>query len=289
MKKILPDEGLLQKIRCPICRATVMIQDGRENGGSVSLYCEGARRHCFDFSSGGYVNLMPPGHASGGDSKQAVRARTDFLNLGHYLPVAEALRDAMAELLSPKDRFVIDAGCGEGYYTSILGEAGYTVSGIDLSKFAVDATAKRVSSKGLETGFFSVASVFELPFFDGCADGIVNVFAPCAEEEFCRVLRTGGILAVAYAGPEHLMGLKQAIYDETRENDGRADLPTQMELIKEIRVSYDTTVRTQSAIENLFAMTPYYWRTSPSDCEKLKHFEELKTAVDVIIAFYRKR
>ncbi len=288
MKRILPDQVLLQKVRCPICRASVTIRGCEGSGESISLYCEGARRHCFDFSSGGYVNLMPPGHASGGDSKQAVRARTDFLNLGHYLPVAEALRDAMAELLPPKDRFLIDAGCGEGYYTSILGEAGYTVSGIDLSKFAVDATAKRASAKGLETGFFSVASVFELPFLDACADGIVNVFAPCAEEEFCRVLRSGGILAVAYAGPEHLMGLKRAIYDEIRENDGRADLPTNMEWVKEIRVRYDMTVYGQSSIENLFAMTPYYWRTSPGDCEKLKHLEELKTAVDVIVALYRK-
>ena len=44
----------------------------------------------------------------------------------------------------------------------------------------------------------------------------------------------------------------------------------------------------QTQIQNLFAMTPYYWRTSPADAEKLRGLSELTTEVDMILSVYRK-
>ena len=93
---------------------------------------------------------------------------------------------------------------------------------------------------------------------------------------------------MAYAGPEHLMGLKRAIYDTTKENDLRADLPKNLIKIDETRIHYSISVKTDAQIQNLFAMTPYYWRTSPSDAEKLKGMTELTTDVDMIFSVYRK-
>ena len=159
--------------------------------------------------------------------------------------------------------------------------------GFDLSKFAVDSAAKRLGRAG-HGGFFSVSSVFEMPLADGSAAAIVNVFAPCAEEEYCRVLKDGGYLIVAYAGPDHLMGLKRALYDIARGNDGRADLPDAMTLVEEIRVRFDISVEGKEQINHLFAMTPYYWKTSVSDGEKLARLEQLDTEVDVILAIYQK-
>jgi len=137
-------------------------------------------------------------------------------------------------------------------------------------------------------GFFAAASVFSLPFADGSADAVVNIFAPCAEQEFSRVLRSDGVLVVVWAGKDHLMGLKQALYNKTKENDGRADLPIVLPLIEERQVRYDITVYGRENLQNLFAMTPYYWRTSPSDSEKLARLEELTTPVDMTVAVYRK-
>ena len=288
MTKVVPDITLLQSLRCPICNKSMNLQGDPTKKETVTLYCHGERRHCYDLASSGYVNLMKPGYANGGDSKPAVRARSEFLNLDLYRPAAEALCEAVCRYVQPDDGILIDAGCGEGYYTAMLAKHGLATAGVDLSRFAVDATAKRMSSVGIPHAFCGVASVFEMPFEDACASAVVNVFAPCAEAEFTRVLRHGGILAVMYAGPEHLMGLKQALYDHTRENDGRADLPTTLPLVEEIRVRFDITVKGTQNLQNLFAMTPYYWKTSVSDSEKLLSMEELTTPVDMIIAIYQK-
>ena len=281
--RTLPDRELINKIKCPQCGAGV----GLSGNGSVSLICYGARRHCFDISAAGHVNLLPPSQSGGGDSKAAVRARRDFLDKDYYLPAAMALADTLEKYLKRSD-LVVDAGCGEGYYTAIVAERGFDTLGVDISKFAAEAAAKKAAIRGLSNAFFTVGSVYELPVFDQSADAVVNIFAPCAEEEFCRALKKGGILAVVYAGPDHLMGLKSAIYDKVNENDRRADMPRNMRLLEEIRISYDITVHGQSDIQNLFSMTPYYWRTSQSDSEKLKGLESLSTAVDMIIAVYEK-
>lgn len=289
MKKIIPDGTLLRSIRCPICNQTMDLQGEATQKGTVTLYCHGERRHCYDLSSSGYVNLMKPGHANGGDSKPAVRARTEFLNLNLYRPAANALCEAVCRYIQPNDGILIDAGCGEGYYTTLLANKGFATAGIDLSRFAVEATAKRMSAEGISHAFCGVASVFEMPFENACASAVINVFAPCAEAEFSRVLRHNGILAVMYAGPEHLMGLKKILYDQTKENDGRADLPTQLSLVEEIRIRFDITVQGTQNLQNLFAMTPYYWKTSVSDAEKLNERQELTTPVDMIIAIYQKK
>ena len=280
--KVLPNQKIIKKIKCPVCGSAMELSQG---GGS--LLCHGARRHCYDFSASGYVNLMPSGYSGSGDSKAAVRARRDFLDLDLYRPAAVALADMLCERLA-SSAFIVDAGCGEGYYTNIIAERGHYTAGVDISKFAVEASAKRANARGIGNSLSAVGSVFSLPFLDGSADAVVNIFAPCAEEEFCRVLKSGGILAVVYAGPEHLMGLKEAIYDTAKENDGRADMPKNMRLLEERRVRFDITVEKNENIQNLFSMTPYYWRTSPADSEKLCGLDSLSTAVDMIIAVYEK-
>ena len=281
--KILPNEKILGALRCPICKENMSLK------GEESLICVGERHHCFDLASSGYVNLMPPGQAGGGDSKQAVRARSAFLNLGHYQPIADTLCEMLDRYTSPPRGLLIDAGCGEGYYTDRPTHLGFSVAGVDLSKFATDAAAKRAAQIAPDGAFFSVSSVFDLPFCDGCAQAVINVFAPCVEKEFTRVLRHDGVLAVAYAGPDHLMGLKDAIYEKTKQNEGRADLPREMVLIEERRVRFDIEVQGSDNLQNLFAMTPYYWKTSPQDSAKLTKLDRLETTVDVIIALYRKK
>ena len=57
--------------------------------------------------------------SSGGDSKSAVDARKSFLDRGYYQKCAEDVVDAVKGYVE-KDATVIDAGCGEGYYTSMI-------------------------------------------------------------------------------------------------------------------------------------------------------------------------
>ena len=182
---------------CPFCRAPL----SREGG---SLYCGGERRHCFDVAKSGYVTLTRAAGTSG-DDREMVRARTAFLDGGHYLPFARAVCDELCGCDT-----VIDAGCGEGYYSNIIANEGKRVFGFDLSKHACDKAAKR--AKAANNGaFFGVSSVFELPVATGSAHAVVSLFAPIAEKEFLRVLKPGGLLIVGGAGGKHLIELKKAV------------------------------------------------------------------------------
>lgn len=267
-------------MRCPICSAALTVsEDGK------SAFCTGARRHCFDFSRDGYLSF--PGN-SGGDSKSAVDARRSFLRKGYYAPAARAVVDAVAKY-THSDSYIIDAGCGEGYYTSMLSENARATVGFDLSKFACGAAAKSAKREGKTNLFYSTASVFELPVKDRSVDAVVNIFAPCAEDEYTRILKDGGYLFVVGAGKDHLMGLKRAIYDDVYENGERADLPEKLEHIERIVSSHSITVEGQADIEALFSMTPYYWRTSEKDHERLKSIETLRTEIEFEINIYRKK
>lgn len=279
------NEKIKKSLKCPICSADVDIS--LENCGM--LYCKGAKKHCYDFASGGYVNLCRPGQSGGGDSKQAVRARSEFLDLDYYAPIRDRLCDLLTEYLPANEQtLVVDAGCGEGYYSTAIAKRGFALAGFDLSKFAADAAAKRAKREGNPNAFYGVASVFELPLADSSADALVNIFAPCVESEYTRVLNTDGYLIIACAGPDHLLGLKRAIYKETHKNEARADMPMQLKKIDSVRVKYEIDLDSNSAIKNLFAMTPYYWKTSQEDVKKLDGLDSLHTEIDVIFEIYQK-
>ena len=273
-------EELLRLLRCPMCGAAFeMGNDGK------SLVCQGAvKRHCYDFSASGYINFAPPAQSRSGDSKEAVRARTGFLNGGFYAPVCEAVKTAA---LQYANGFLVDAGCGEGYYSAALAEATQGVIGFDLSKFGVETAAKRTKMR--DNAFFGVAGIYDMPLIDGCANGVISIFAPCANEEFDRVLTKDGALIVACAGKHHLLGLKEAVYENAYQNDEREDMPTDMSLTLEKRVSYDITLTDNRQITDLFYMTPYYYRTGERDMEKLKGLDSLTTPVDILVRVYHKK
>ena len=268
---------ILDLLRCPVCHASMTETDD----GRVCL-CRAEKPHCFDFAKSGHVHLGGP-HAGDGDTKDAVRARRAFLDAGYYQPLSDTVNRLLSELGS---KTVLDAGCGEGYYTNRMAH-GRDVLGVDLSRAGVESAAKRAKQMGTRAAF-SVASIFSLPVRDGAFDAVTNLFAPCAEEEFSRVLKDGGYLLLVGAGEDHLMGLKKAIYENPYHNPGRADLPMHMRELHRERLQFEITVEGQEMIQNLFSMTPYYWRTSKDDREKLERLNNLTTAVDFDVFLFRK-
>ena len=275
--------SIIQKhFKCPLCGCQMTVTD---DGKSVK--CDGLnpknKKHSFDFSADGYLSFG----VTGGDSKEAVRARTDFLSKNYYLPAAEAVKLSVEKYVSDC-KLLVDAGCGEGYYTSMLSDVSENTVGFDLSKFACAAGAKQAKRDGKTNLLYATASVFELPLQDECADAVTNIFAPCAEEEYKRILKPGGYLFVVGAGKDHLMGLKKAIYDDVYENGQRADLPKNMEKVDCISAHCSVEISGKENIAALFSMTPYYWRTSEGDKEKLANLEELVTDIDFEINIYRK-
>ncbi len=269
-------------LACPVCgTAMALTEDGR------SAACAGARRHLFDFAADGYINLYAS-RASGGDSGECIAARNAFLAKGYYEKISDGV-NALLDKYAPEDAKVLDAGCGEGYYTLRMARGGREAFGFDLSKNGVRLAAK-AAKRGSVPAFFGVASVFALPVLTESMDAVTTIFAPCAEDEYARVLKPGGVLILAGAGKEHLIDLKKAVYENAYENEGRRDLPREkFELLEETRVTYGITLAGGKDIENLFAMTPYFYRTSQKDKEKLLAFSSLYTKIDVELFIYKKK
>ena len=264
-------------LRCPVCAAEMQADESGK-----SCRCAGTRTHSYDFARSGYLNLTRPGEGEG-DLREAISARRLFLNAGYYEPLSIEINRILQKLDAQN---VLDAGCGEGYYTNRMAEE-RTVLGVDLSRAGIDAAAKHAKQNNTNAAF-AVGSIFSLPVADATCDVVTNLFAPCCENEFSRVLKDGGHLILVGAGERHLMGLKQVLYENPYLNPGRADLPAQMKEVDRRRLAYTVTVEGREAIDALFSMTPYYWRTSEADRAKLNAIESLTTELDFDIFTYQK-
>ena len=75
--RFLTEEKILSSLVCPVCKSSMRVKCE----SNATLVCSVVKKHSYDFSARGYVNFAPPVSSGGGDSKQAVSARSDFLNL----------------------------------------------------------------------------------------------------------------------------------------------------------------------------------------------------------------
>jgi len=275
--------------KCPVCGAELAPHIDEKRFACTNT---SGKAHSFDIARQGYVNLLLPNHGGAkdpGDNKMMVNARTSFLDAGYYEPFSDALNRICASLES-EGGLIADAGCGEGYYTKRLAAAlpSAEIRGFDLSRDAVAHGASSSRVNGIENVAFGVASLFELPLADKCAEGVVCLFAPVAEAEFARITKDGGFLVLGVPGEDHLFGLKSAIYDEPYKNALRRDELAAFEFVKSERVSYRINLRSNADIKNLFSMTPYYWKTSESDAAKLDNLDTLETEVCFDLLVYKK-
>ena len=282
--------------KCPNCSA--VLTPCLEQKPYV-LRCE--HNHSFDVAKQGYVNLLLPqkrGAALPGDSAEMVHARTAFLDGGYYKAFSDGVNafviDAAKNCGTPRP-VILDAGCGEGYYTARLHNAFHAegtdavCAGFDLSRDAVAHAAKRAKAAGAaETLSFAVASLFEMPVADHSADIVINLFAPVADAEFARVLKENGMLLMAVPAEDHLWGMKQVLYETPYKNEVRRDILEHFTLTEVRRVTDTVTVTDPDHIRALFAMTPYYWKTSPADRDRLYAQTELVTEIAFDLLLYRK-
>lgn len=269
---------------CPKCKQLLTKKD------SVYVCPDG---HSYDRAREGYVHLLPVQKMNSkvpGDSKEMVAARRNFLESGGY----EAFREKLAELVLEAvgencTPVLLDAGCGEGYYlrgvAEKLKENGKTpvLYGFDISKFAVKAAAK-----WQKDGDFAVASIFDIPVTDGAVDCLINVFAPMVEQEFARVLKPGGTMIFAVPGVRHLFGLKEILYENPYENEHKETDYDGFTFVKRVSVSGELHLTEQAQIQNLFAMTPYYWKTPIEGSRALAATETLDTEIEFHFLVYKK-
>lgn len=258
--------------RCPKCQAP-LIRKG------MTYICE--NHHSYDCAKSGYVNLTLSHKKQSGDDPMMVKARTRFLAHGYYEPLQKAL---ITELQAFHPHLLIDAGCGQGYYTNALAAhlADCTVYGFDLSK-----TALKTATKGNQAVHYAVASVAQLPLADACADGIIAIFAPIYETEIMRLLKPGGIMVRVGPGPRHLWELKQLLYDDVYENDPAKSFSS-LTLHHDMTVDETVVIDDQEDLQALFAMTPYVYRTSREKADRLKEVKCISLRLQFHIEIWQK-
>ena len=184
---------------------------------------------------------------------------------------------------------MLDAGCGEGYYTAHVLHAlqargrSASVCGVDISRDALICAHRRAPELTL-----AVASIAHLPVADASRDLVLNVFAPHDAAEFARVLRTNGVLLRVSPLERHLWGLKQAVYDHPYENTVPDPALPGFTLAEQRTLRGTVTLRTNADIEALFCMTPYYYKTGARDQAKLHARDALTTETEFALLIYRK-
>jgi SAM-dependent methyltransferase len=209
-------EKIARWLLCPSCEASFAIKDG-------VLCC--ARGHTFDIARAGYVNLLAVRgrRQAGGDTAEMVAARSRFLDRGLYRQLADTIAACALQCLSERGQqslstlvpFVVDAGCGEGYYLAHLRQlvgmhpdlAHVVCSGFDFSSDAIGQAARREPSC-----VWLIADARDAwPYRDGAVSLLLNIFAPRNPQQLARVIASDGHLIVVIPTAQHLRELRAQV------------------------------------------------------------------------------
>ncbi len=250
--------------------------------------------HSFDTARQGYVHLLPVQNKRSkdpGDSKDMVAARQRFLNAGYYRPIAAAVNAAVQRGSpgSTETLACLDAGCGEGYYLRELAAATaddirLSLMGLDISKWATLAAAKQDKRPR-----WIVGSNASLPVLAGTLDCALCLFGFPVYSEFARVLKPGGMLVQADAGPDHLRELREIIYPSLKpEKPPVTEPPDGFSMINTETVRYPLTLESRDAIADLLAMTPHFYRAPAQGREKAANLEALTVTVEVRLLCFKR-
>lgn len=247
--------------------------------------------HSFDIAKEGYVHLLPPNRkhsAAPGDDREMAAARREFLSKEYYRPLLNTLCCQILSLSGENPR-ILDAGCGEGYYTAgiyqALAAAGKQpeMAGTDISKFILRYAARRCHSVE-----FAVASSYHLPLADGSVDLLLDCFSPLALEEFRRVLRPGGYFLYVVPAADHLWQLKEVLYDRPYPNEEKETPYAGFTYQAIVPVEDTIHLPCRADIQALYHMTPYCWKTPRSGAERLEQLETLDCCIAFRIHIFQK-
>lgn len=249
--------------------------------------------HTYDISKSGYINLLLDNQKHSrnpGDDKDMVISRKKFLEKGYYKGISDKVNEIILELLNKNGINILDIGCGEGYYTERLKEildkkqVQNKIIGIDISKEAILVASKK--NKEIE---WIVASASNIPLENESLDFIICMFAKIIPEEKIRCLKKGGYLIVVSTGENHLLEMKEVVYENVRKDfySPIKDLNI-FKYVETKNCKYKTHIKENESIKSLFNMTPYRWRSPKEGIERLFSLEELEITIDVNIDIFKK-
>lgn len=239
-------QDITHLLRCPICGGAFSRKDN-------SLVCE--KRHTYDIARQGHVNFVP-GQKEMFYKKELFESRAKVFEAGVYAPVVERLTAAIESYVPQENPVLLDAGCGEGYYTkAVCPDRTMTRIGFDLSKDAV-----KLAAKGPKTASFFAADLKNIPMQDHCVDVLLDIFTPANYLEFARVLKPGGLVMKLAPRSGYLMQLRALAGNRLRhqEYDGgdvERYVHEKMNVLHQEAITY-TLDMTQDTAYHLARMTP---------------------------------
>jgi|EndMetStandDraft_5_1072996.scaffolds.fasta_scaffold85880_2 23S rRNA (guanine745-N1)-methyltransferase len=263
-----------------------------------SLNC--ANHHGFDISASGYVNLLPVQFKASldpGDSKAMVSARRRVLDTGAFEAISEAVCNRVcthALEIWEENFLLIDAGCGEGYYTgrfvSSLRDTFSGISpvvlGVDISKWAIIAASKRYQDVG-----WAVASNKRLPVRNGAASMITSIFGFETWPAWAQLQNAGQLVVVVDAGPRHLIELRDIIYPSLNVHEApthKAALSSGYSLISDTSVAFQQVVQSAQTLDDILEMTPHGHKITSAARDAARSLSTLSLTLDVVIRVFRR-
>jgi 23S rRNA (guanine745-N1)-methyltransferase len=290
---------------CPVCKESL-----HANESNKSLSC--VNNHSFDRARQGYLNLLlahKKNSKNPGDSQEMVMARQAFLNSDFYRPISESLNQIIVDsalkisaLKLEQPIQVLDIGCGEGYYSQRMHNSlsdhqiEHNLFGLDISKDAVIAAAKRAKAEALKddvpnthTSEWLVASAIDIPLQAHSIDIATCLFTRLMPESYHKVIKQDGFFICVNTGEKHLIELREKLYEEITkaEFDPVKNMGDDFELVDHQQVSYQNTLSSQQQIQDLLLMTPHNWRTKADKKEALASLEALTVTIDAQIHIFK--
>jgi SAM-dependent methyltransferase len=168
---------------------------------------------------------------------------------GDFGVVAKTISGAaeafVTRLSIPAGARVLDVACGTGNTALPLARQGCKVTGVDIAPNLLVQARERAASEGL-TIAFDEGDAEQLPYPDASFDAVVTMFgamfAPRPElvaSELARVLKPGGLLAMANWNPESFSGAMFRV--------GSKHVPPPPGILPPVLWGDDTTVRQRLA------------------------------------------
>lgn len=266
---------------CPICGKKIRFHAG-------SLVCK--KEHCFDISAKGYVNMLGATRPLKGYDKQFFKSRGEFFAKGYYAHILDAIIKKVSEIKAAADGsepatqlVLVDAGCGEGYYSSALA---HKIEGLQIIAFDIAADAIVCAAKSKENVAWTIADVTNIPVKDDVCDILLDVFTPASYKEFGRILKKGGYILKVIPGSNHLKELRKAARDQLKNKDySGEDVSDYFEQHYDI-ISRETLTNTmpidQETLKTLTEMTPLLFDVDVSRLD-LSEISEITVEAQLII------
>ena len=277
-------------LACPIDGLALRAEERR-------FVCE--RGHAYDLSRHGHVNLLPvqfkPSRDPGDDAAM-VASRRRVLDGGLFDPLADLLAEHVHALAGEDEggraaALLVDAGCGEGFYTHRLAgrvPPGVAVLGVDISRHAVSAAARRHRAR---VGW-AVANNKRLPVLAGRADIVTSLFGFETWSPWAALQEPGQRVVVVDAGPRHLIELREIAYERVRLHAAPSDEAASRagyRLEDERSLAYVRAGLDAATLADVLAMTPHAHRARAGARETIASRAATDLTVDVTVRTYRRQ